>query len=210
MGTAFIWDLDGTLIDSYAVMVPSLCELCRIYGLPAEREAIHSAVIASSVRAFLQKTADGSGLSFEELKKRYDEISEQRNGEIRPIPQAKETLEALSAAGARHFVYTHRGGSAEEILARLGLHAFFEEIVTARSGFARKPAPDAIDDLVARHALDRGSTYYVGDRTLDMDCAKNAHIKGILYLPAGSYCRANGAEDHIVRSLPEIAALGLS
>ena len=37
-----------------------------------------------------------------------------------------------------------------------------------------------------------------------MDCAKNAGIRGILFLPEGSPCVPNGAESVVVHDLREI------
>lgn len=123
------------------------------------------------------------------------------------MPRAREALEALAGQGARHFVYTHRGTTTAAVLQNLGLDGLFTEIVTSQNGFPRKPAPDAILYLMGKYGLDPAATFYVGDRTIDMDCARNAGIGGILFLPPGSYCEPNGAQTHIVHHLTEIATL---
>jgi len=41
----------------------------------------------------------------------------------------------------------------------------------------------------------------------DMDGAKNAGIKGVLYLPEGSYTEPNGSEDYIVKDLLDICEM---
>ena len=201
---AYIWDLDGTLLDSYGVIVSGILETWRSYGLRAEREEVNEQVIRHSVTFYLKTVADSSGLPFDEMKDRFDRIVDQRKGEIGAIPHAKEALEALRHKGARHFVYTHRGETTAAILRQIGLYDCFDEIVTAENGFPRKPEPDAVLYLMQKYDLDPHAVYYVGDRTLDMDCAQNAGIQGILYLPAGSYCIPNGSETRIVHDLLEI------
>ena len=209
MESALIWDLDGTLLDSYPVIVSSLKDTYSEYGIELDREEIHRYVITYSVTAFIEKMAGATGLAYDQVKPRYSELGNQRISHIRLIPGAKETLAALKAGGAKHFVYTHRGASTEAILKQLDILEQFEEVVTSQNGFARKPAPDALLYLMGKYGLDPDHSYYVGDRTIDMDCARNARLRGILYLPAGSRCRANGSETFIVHDLQDIAGISL-
>ena len=201
---AFIWDLDGTLLDSYEAIVSDVLETCRSFGLPMERENAHRQVILHSVMFYLEDVSKRYGVSFEDMKTRYSKIAAERKAEIRSIPHAKAALETLQQ-DAVHFVFTHRGESTAAILQELCLDKFFTEIVTSQNGFPRKPEPDAVRYLIRKYHLDPYNTYYVGDRTIDMDCAKNACIQGILFLPEGSYCVPNGSQTCIVHNLMEIA-----
>ena len=126
---------------------------------------------------------------------------------IVPIPGAKEILTYLSRRGARCFVFTHRGATSGFILKNTGLYGFFEEIVTGKDGFPRKPDPSAVNYLVEKYGLDRENTYYVGDRAIDVECAKRAGIKSILYLPEYSAASATGDETFTVGALSEVADL---
>ena len=90
------------------------------------------------------------------------------------------------------------------MLERLGFGAFFAETVTSQNSFPRKPAPDAIRYLIQKYRLDPKTAFYVGDRTIDMDCARNAGVQGILFLPAGSYCTPNGSEKRIISDLRDL------
>lgn len=207
MSKTFIWDLDGTLLDSYKTIVDGLYDTCKEYGIELNKEEINEHVITYSVSSFINKMIDVTGISFEEMKKRYSEIGEEKKKDIRLIPDAKETLKALSDRGDKHYVFTHRGKSTESVLKQLDIYDVFDEIVTSQSGFARKPEPDGINYFVDKYDLDCMNVYYVGDRTIDMDCAKNAGVNGILYLPENSYCKPNGSETFIVKELSDIILL---
>ena len=52
--------------------------------------------------------------------------------------------------------------------------------------------------------LDRENTYYVGDRSLDIECAENAGTKSILYLPENSAASPTGKETFVVKDLLDI------
>ncbi len=203
----YIWDLDGTLLDSYKTIVDGLYDTYKEYGIELNKEEINEHVITYSVSSFINKMIDVTGISFDEMKKRYSEIGEEKKKEIQLIPGAKETLKALSDRGDKHYVFTHRGKSTESVLKQLDIYDIFDEIVTSQSGFARKPEPDGINYFVDKYNLDRKNVYYVGDRTIDMDCAKNAGVNGILFLPDKSYCKPNGSETYIINNLMDILVL---
>lgn len=204
---AFIWDLDGTLLDSYGIIVPSLCDAYAELGVHAQIEAVRRFVIRRSVGAYMSTMEELTGIPRQEASARYHAISGARFLDIPLMPHAHEALDAIARAGGVNFVYTHRGKTTRPVLQNLGIEGFFAEIVTSENGFAAKPAPDGVDYLVEKHGLDRTHTFYVGDRTLDMGCAKNARVAGVLYLPSGSACEPNGDETHTVRDLLDVAAL---
>lgn len=198
-GTALIWDLDGTLLDSYGVIASSLRETLAEAGVLMEEAEVLRRARSGSVSEVLTEAAERSGLSYDRLKARYSALSGSRILEIRPMRHAAEILEQAAARGAVHFVYTHRGSTTAPVLEHLNLRRFFKEVVTSASGFPRKPAPDALLDLMERHQLDPGRTFYVGDRTIDVSCARNAGVGSVLYDPSGL-----GTADRVVRDLLDI------
>ena len=199
MINTYIWDLDGTLLDSYHSIVSSLVEVSG-----ETFEEIMKAVKRGAVSSYLRGFAQRSGEDYAALYQRYREISHGKMEEITLIPGAAETLQALQNRGAKHFVYTHRGKSTAGILDRLGLTPFFTEIVTFENGFKPKPSGEGVAYLIGKYGLEREKTAYVGDRTLDVQCAKDAGVQAILYLPPDSCVEKTGAEDRIIRKLEEL------
>ena len=55
---AYIWDLDGTLLDSYGSIVSSLAGVSRECGVQDGREEILKAVKQGSVSAYLRSLSD--------------------------------------------------------------------------------------------------------------------------------------------------------
>ena len=202
----FIWDLDGTLIDSYDIIVDSLC---RIYkekiGIDLNREEVYKEAIRYSVGHFIQGMEKQTGIKFDELKDRYSQISGEEKLKIKPMKHAIEILEYLKGQGIHSYVFTHRGRSTEPVLRNIKIYDYFDEIITSVDpAFSRKPSPDSINFLVDKYHLDRNNTYYVGDRSMDIECANNAHIKSIMYLPRGGYGLATGKETYIIEDLLDI------
>lgn len=204
---AFIWDLDGTLLDSYEIIVSSLQKTYQEYGIQTDKENVHRHVIRYSVSSFIQRMEAETGIPFAVMKDRYSEISRKEIAHIPAVPHAKEILEHLSECGAENYVFTHRGKSTAQVLKSLGLYDFFLEIITSQDGFPRKPEPDAIRYLLEKYGLDRENTFYVGDRSLDMECAKNAGIHRVLFLPPNGYGEPSGMEEYIITDLMDVASL---
>ena len=201
---AFIWDLDGTLLDSYKVIVSSLHQACLEFGVITDEQEIYREVITHTVSAFLTKTVNETGLSFDSLKEKFSEFNDSGNLRVTLIKNAAETLAYLDNRGIPNYVFTHKGSNTEFILKNTGIYGFFKDIITGNDGFPKKPDPAAVNFLIDKHGLDRNSCFYVGDRTLDIDCAANAGIGSILYLPEGSPTRPTGKETFIIQDLLEI------
>ena len=204
---AFIWDMDGTLVDSYPAIVPAAREALAEFGVELTAEEIHREVIATSVGTLLERIARERELDAGAMKAAFARRNDSRIEAIRAMPHAGECLAALRNAGHRSFVYTHRGASCETILLQNGLTAYFTEIVTALSGFPRKPAPDAILYLMEKYGLERESCFYIGDRSLDVEAAERAGIGSILLLDPQSPGASTGRESFLVRDLAEIPEL---
>ena len=200
----YIWDLDGTLLDSYGVIVDAAVRTAEAAGLYDEAADVMKAVKQGSVTGYLKDVSARSGLPFSRLMERYRMYSHEMDDRIPLIEGAKEVLENLLRAGAVHFVYTHRGSSSRSILTRLGILNCFREVVTSENGFSPKPSGEGVQYLVEKYGLDPAQTWYVGDRTLDVFCAKDAGVRALLFLPPDSCVSATGQEDRIVRDLREI------
>ena len=204
MKTAVIWDLDGTLFDSYDVIVHSLLLTLQEKGVVLSYEDIRRHAIEFSIRSLLTKISTEYGVSAEELHNRYSQISRDHYLTIKPMNHAVEVLQTLADRGVENYVFTHRGQTTIPVLENLEMMHYFREIITSQSGFARKPNPEGLQYLLNKHHLCAEQTYYVGDRSIDMDCAANAGIAGILFLPPGCIDVSGGTERFIVKDLLDI------
>ena len=203
MKRAVIWDLDGTLFDSYDVIVESIYQTFSEYSISCSKEEIHRHAICFSISSLFAEYAQRENMDVRLLNQRYSEISSGKCMDIKIMKHGREVLQGLKNQGVENYVFTHRGKTTIPVMDHLGLIPFFREIVTSQNGFSRKPNPEGLNYLMEKYDLDPASTYYVGDRSLDMDCAKNAKIPGILFMPEGSF-DVSGSETYCVKDLLEI------
>lgn len=198
MVKAVIFDLDGTLINSYGKIVLVLVNLCNKYRIHMDKQDIYDYIMTNSVHDFLHEYFN----NYDNALNDYHIISNEIDYEYKLMPNVDKTLNSLYENNIKLFVYTHSSNKCLKILSDLNIIDLFEEIITSDNGFKRKPDSEAIDYLVNKYHID--DAYYVGDRNLDMMAASNANICGILYLPYDSMIIPCGKENYIVDDIEKI------
>ena len=198
---AFIWDLDGTLLDSYEAILAGLEETFSQFSIPYNKEKVSSYILKYSVQDLLQEVAEERGLDLAKLNQARAQSLAEKNAQVVLMPGAREVLAWAYKAGIQQFVYTHKGENAFAILGDLDLLQYFTEILTNQSGFARKPNPEAAVYLLEKYDLDPEETYYIGDRTLDIEFAQNSGIQSINFLESPAVCNRQISQLEDISSL---------
>ena len=196
--TAFIWDLDGTLLDSYEAILSGIEETFAQFSIPYDKEKVREFILKYSVQDLLVQVAEERKLDAEVLNQVRAQSLSEKNAQVVLMPCAREVLNWADQVGIRNFVYTHKGDNAFTILKDLGLESYFTEILTSQSGFERKPSPEAATYLLDKYQLDPEKTYYIGDRTLDVEFAQNSGIQSINFL------ESSFEGNHMIRALADI------
>ncbi|MFU2221433.1 HAD-IA family hydrolase [Streptococcus pluranimalium] len=197
----FIWDFDGTLVDSYPAILESLEVTYQHFDLPFDRVAVEKYILEKSTGDLLLDLEKAYGISFEALKKKQSLEQAARDDSIVLMAGAIEVLEWARKEEIQNFIYTHKGATTASVLERLGISDYFTEVITSANGFKRKPHPQAIDYLVEKYQLTRTTTTYIGDRSLDMNLAFEADIKSINFKKSEHNCH------HTINHLTDIMAI---
>ena len=173
---AFLFDLDGTLVDS----IPDLTKSVNLLRAELELEAITSQQVRSYV-------GDGVGLLLqralpEELfnanrRKRFMEIyTEHLTDETIIYPGIIEFLEAHRDKPMA--VVTNKPQPlAEIIIDRFELNRFFPHVVGAELTLQRKPHPDMVNHAVNLLQCDPATTVLLGDHHVDLRAARAGGVK---------------------------------
>ena len=157
--TAFIWDLDGTLLDSYEAILSGIEETFAQFAIPYDKGKVREFILKYSVQDLLVQVAEERKLDVEVLNQVRAQSLAEKNAQVVLMPGAREMLAWADQAGIQQFVYTHKGDNALTILRDLGLESYFTEILTSQSGFARKPSPEAANYLIDKYQLNPDNTY---------------------------------------------------
>ncbi|AXK45091.1 HAD family hydrolase [Brachybacterium saurashtrense] len=201
---AVIWDLGGTLVDTYPDVDRALAG--ALSPAPGE-ELLHEVALLTrrSSGEAIRTLAARHHVSEELLQDAYERTKEVWEEHPPPVMDgARELLEAVREAGGLNLVATHRHReSASALLERLALEV--DDLVCAPDGFARKPSPQMLRTLLARHDLAPRDCLAVGDRTADVEAAAAAGVPAQLLETPGVPLDAAGADR--LRSLRALIAL---
>lgn len=176
----FIWDFDGTLFDTYPVIVEDLNLALREFGFGCEFPETMKLMLTNLGHA-QTVYAEKFGISREAVAAAYERYHQIANRELRAAPMegVRQVLAAIVASGRKNYIFSHR--KPEETVAYLekyGLSQYFTHIIGPGSeGFAWKPAPDAVLHLAKTYAMAPSETVMVGDRECDLGSARSAGIK---------------------------------
>lgn len=178
---SFIWDIDGTLYDSYDSIVDKKIETLNHFNIGNyDKEFIRDTILNKSTSQFFEYISECYGVEYDKLWEIENSLKVEVDT-IKLMPNVKKVLEELNQKGVQNFIYTHRGPTVYDLLKKQDIDKYFVEVVNIDNGFKRKPDPEAIDYLVNKYSLNKEDTYYIGDRLIDQKCAKNANIKAIFY-----------------------------
>lgn len=178
----FIWDFDGTLFDTYPVIIQNLRDALARYGYDADPvEAME--LMLQNIPFARDYYADKFGISREELKSAYEEFHRQANADMAALPMegVREVLRRICGMGRHNYIFTHRKlWETEAYLKKYGLQDLFRELVGPESPcFAVKPAPDAVRYLMGKYQMLPEETVMIGDREIDLGSGRNAGAKAM-------------------------------
>lgn len=166
-----LWDLDGTIVDTYPLMVKSFI---KVY------EKVHESTIDSETVLPLLKTTTEEAFRHFDIPISYeDEYKEINRNMANQGSAIFAGVEKVLAAAKLNVIVTHRNhDSTEQLLEKWGLLKYFKEIISPREdGFPRKPEPDAYRYLYDKYKLD----WALGDRALDLIPARLVGMKTVAF-----------------------------
>lgn len=175
----FIWDFDGTLFDTYPVIIENLRLALNEFGCdcdPVQAMRLMLDTISTARSCY----ADQYGIDREALAAAYNRYHREATALLRakPISGVQEVLEHIRVTGRHNYIFTHRECDETVMyLKKYGLDDYFRDIIGPNSPhFAVKPAPDAVLHLMEKYGMAPDETVMVGDRDCDLGSGRNAGI----------------------------------
>jgi HAD superfamily hydrolase (TIGR01549 family) len=187
--SAFLFDLDGTLVDSVYEHVLAWHEALEESGIDLEVWRIHRK-IGMSGGLLTQALARETGAELapevsERLQRAHAAAYRRRAAHVRPLPGARELLARLTALAVPWTIATSgRAETAALALETLGLPPDLP-VVTRDLVPRAKPDPDLFIEAARRIGVDVADAVVVGDSVWDLLAARRARALGVGLLSGG-------------------------
>ena len=176
---AFLWDIDGTLIDTTALIVQGLQHVYQTFlkrSLPFDTiRGIIGIPLAEQIRILGDPALYGADPAA--MEREFIRWYEAHANQERIIPEAIQALKEGKRAGHPTAVVTSKNrAEIANTLPRLGIEAWVDVVVSAEDVEHPKPFPDPI--LAALKALCVPATHalYIGDTVHDAQAARAAGV----------------------------------
>lgn len=177
---AVLFDLDGTLLDTIRDLAEGANRMLAEMGRPLRSQAeIHSFVgkgIPNLVRRCLTEGACATETEIDHAVTVFRRHYEVVNGaDTRIYPGVEDTLRALAGQGFRLACVTNKAAAfTEPLLARMGLHGWFDAIVSGDTLAVKKPDPAVLHHACSLLGVAADAALMIGDSENDALAARRA------------------------------------
>lgn len=221
---SIIWDLDGTLLDSFGIYRDCLNEVLRQHSQPEAPEQIlrnnHHAHIEESIASVLQDM--GQKVSAAELAQIMHDFYVLDNAYIKDVDNhlfadAVDLAERAHTAGKQQIVVTNRphgtdrgNGSPRNLIANSKLRYLINDILCGDDSAYRKPYREFLEARFGPKLAGLGEAIVIGDQFVDAELARNVDCAAILVARVDNIVHLDKLGDwqnyvQIVGSLREVA-----
>lgn len=201
-----IFDLDGTLIESYEAIFLGLKECFQYFG----REMF----LFEDLKKYLRPDLETTLIQFfspEEvlrgipiMRKKYEEVYLDKTHFING---AQEVLETLYSNGVTLGIASNKFGRfSRGALRHLGVSGYFKSVIGAGDVPRNKPYPDMIHTVLKEMNLPPEKVIFVGDTLTDIETGKQAGVD-VYALPTGFYSKTELSQEKPRRLLKNLQDL---
>ncbi|OFZ68926.1 MAG: HAD family hydrolase [Betaproteobacteria bacterium RBG_16_56_24] len=204
-----VFDWDGTVMDSTAVISGSIQAACRDLGLKVPDDETARHVIGLGLEQALRYAVPDLPVAmYPDLVARYRHHFLAQDENIPLFEGARETIAVLHGAGYWLGVATGKSNAGlSRAMESSGMKSFFHATRTADQTFS-KPDPAMLFELMDELGVSAGRTLMVGDTTHDVQMAQNAKVD-VVAVGHGAHPPAQLQESNplaLVRDFAELRA----
>lgn len=185
--STYIFDLDGTLLDTIGDLAASVNYALRTHGMPEHSLDDVRRFVGNGVRKLMERAVPDGAYNprFDETFATFRQYYMAHSLDTtRPYEGIPETLATLKARGCHLAVVSNKMMAATQALC----HHFFPDTIEVAigedeaAGIRRKPAPDTVFAALKALGVGKENAAYVGDSDVDIQTARNAGLPCISVL----------------------------
>ncbi|MGM0461031.1 MAG: HAD family hydrolase [Fibrobacterota bacterium] len=173
----YLFDCDGTLIDTSELIYQSYVETCRDWNAaPPRRSDVYAHIgipLRTQIERYLGPLSEEEYMQAQKLYMDY-QYARAENA-LKIFPGIDTLLRSLRNAGKKTAVVTsRRRESLLRYLALFNLESCFDEFITPEDTTTHKPEPGPV--LEALHRFAAGTSLFIGDSLFDIESGNGAGV----------------------------------
>ncbi len=175
----YIFDLDGTLLNTLDDLAASTNYALRSVGLPEHSVDDVRRFVGNGVRKLMERAMENGDRNphFDEayaiFRKHY---LEHGLDTTKPYPGIMDLLRELKARGKKIAVVSNKFYDATRELVKHFFGQYVEIAIGERENIRKKPAPDTVIEALRLLGAGKEGAVYIGDSDVDFNTAKNVGI----------------------------------
>lgn len=193
-----IWDLDGTLFDTYPAIAQAFMAALAGYGCYPGRDTVVQLArvglshCAATLAGRYQLSPSAVQQSFS------DQYAHIPFAQQPVMPGGGELCAYIASIGGQNLVVTHRGRrSTIGLLKAHGLERLIADTVTGDDGFPKKPDPSGMQAIIARNGIPAQVGLAIGDRGLDITAGRASGLRTCLLGEPTDQTEADYGVEHL-------------
>ena len=193
-----IFDLDGTLIDSYQAIYLGFHYTYSEMGLrPLSHGEVEKAIgrgLSHTFRELLGEERVAQALTL--FRKKYEEVF---RAHTHLLPDVRQVVESLQGRGIQLAVATNKlGRFSRAIFEHFGMDKMFAVVLGDGDVSQNKPDPEMLFLAMEKMGVGKEETIFVGDSVIDIQTGRNAGIR-VFAVPTG-----NTDREDLVKAQPTV------
>lgn len=184
MKKLFIFDLDGTLVNSIYDLADSMNAVLEKHGFPTHETEAYKYFVGDGTLKLVERTLPESERTEEKIRAVHEEFSLEYNNravdKTRPYEGIVQLIKYLRDNGALTAVASNKPDKfVRFIVETLFEENMFDYVAGKREGVPTKPAPDILYGIMRELDVGREQSVLVGDSNVDVLTAHNAGMECI-------------------------------
>lgn len=183
--STYIFDLDGTLLDSLQDLAVSCNYALKKHQMPERTIEEVRHFVGNGVKKLMERAIPG-GLEHPEFEETYQDFRQHymvhNLDNTCPYPGVMDLLKNLHEHGKKLAVVSNKFYDATRELCQHFFSDYVSVAIGEREDIHRKPAPDTVMEALRQLGVDKTDAVYIGDSDVDIATARNSGMPCISVL----------------------------
>ena len=177
--TLAIFDLDGTLLNTLEDLVRCTNYALSVNALPVRKAMEVRQFTGNGIHTLIERAVP-AGTDEKTLQKVFGDFTENYREHCMdntcPYHGIIDLLKNLKKRGIKLAVISNKADFAVQDLCSRFFPGIFDAVYGERPDIRRKPAPDAVNEVLQSLKVEKSAAVYIGDSEVDVETAKNAGL----------------------------------